>query len=188
MVAFLQQLDPAEHWGKKDRACSLLLAGESGCGKTSYGVALAGGPRKAMVVNCQGLGCHLPSVADYHKKGYEGIVWDEISREQVLANKKMFQASIYPMELGQSVCNQHAYTIWPYLMKNILCSNKFAIMSGQDSSLEREDEDWLQNNVMAAHLPRGKCWYLRDDEHDILFSEQEAQAAAQQSIVAAGGG
>ena len=123
--AFLQQVDPAQHWGKKDRACSLLLAGESGCGKTSYGGFLAGGPRKAMVVDCQGLGCHLPSVADYHKKGYEGIVWDEISREQVLANKKVLQASIYRMELGQSACNQHAYMIWPYLMKNILCSNKF---------------------------------------------------------------
>ena len=186
--AFLEQVEKSKHWGRKDRGKALLLCGESGCGKTSYGIHLIGGPGKALVVNCQGLGVNLPSITDFHKQGYEGIVWDEVSREQVLNNKKIFQSSIHPVELGQSACNQHAYTIWPYLMKNILCSNKFAIMSGQDSSLEREDEDWLQANVMQAHLPPGKCWFLRDDEHDFLFSEREAQAAAQQSLLAAGGG
>ena len=185
--AFLDQVDRAKHWGKKDRASCLLLAGESGRGKTSYAIALVGGPEKAMVVNCQGLGCHLPSVAEYHKKGYEGVVWDEISREQVLANKKVFQACIYPMELGQSVCNQHAYMIWPYLMKNVLCSNKFHIDSSQDASLEPEDEDWLKHNVMQAHLPKGKMWYLREDEQDMLLSQAEADEAAHQQLLAAAG-
>ena len=185
--AFLEQVDREKHWGRKDRASSLLLAGESGCGKTSYAIALAGGPLKAMVVNCQGLGVHLPSIADFHKKGFEGIVWDEISREQVLSNKKVFQASIHPVELGQSACNQHAYMIWPYLIKNILCSNKFVIESGVDGKLEPEDEDWLQHNVMQAHLPKGKMWFLKDDEHDFVLSQAEADAAAHQVLLASAG-
>ena len=187
VTAFLDQVNREKHWGKADRACCLLLAGESRCGKTSYAIALAGGPLKAMAVNCQGLGVHLPSIADFHKKGYEGIVWDEISREQVLSNKKVFQASIHPMELGQSACNQHAYMIWPYLMKNILCSNKFAIDPAADAKLEAEDADWLQHNVMQAHLPKGKMWYLKDDEHDFQLTQAEADAAASQMLLAAAG-
>ena len=183
--AYQLQIDKSR-FGQVDRAKSLLLCGSSGTGKTSFAIGLAGGPLKALVVNCQGLGSNLPSVADYHRRGYEGVVWDEISREQVLANKKIFQCSIHACELGQSACNQHAYTIWPYLMKNILCSNKLVMDRALDPELEPEDEDWLKANVMQAHLPKGMTWYLREDEHDFLFSQTEADEAARRTLAAAG--
>ena len=74
-----------------------------------------------------------------------------------------------------------------YLMKNVLCSNKFHLDSSQGASLEPEDEDWLKHNVMQAHLPKGKMWYLREDEQDMLLSQAEADEAAHQQLLAAAG-
>ena len=64
VAAFQEQVDKNKYWGVKDRGKGLLLCGDSGCGKTSYGIHLVGGPGKALVVNCQGLGVNLPSIAE----------------------------------------------------------------------------------------------------------------------------
>ena len=186
---FLESLDRTQHYGSKDRASSLLLRGGTQTGKTSFAIHLCGGPLKALVVNCQGMGVHLPSVESYHRRGYQGIVWDEITREQVLSNKKIFQASVYPVTLGQSVCNQHSYEIWPYLTKNILCSNKFECDREVDSTLSKEDSNWLLGNVIQANLPEGKTWYLKQDEYDFLEAEpgEDPSCSVSLNVAKAGG-
>ena len=180
---YLAAVDKNVHYGKKDRAPSLLLRGGTQTGKTSFAIHLCGGPMKALVVNCQGMGEHLPSVEALHRRGFYGIVWDEITREQVLSNKKIFQASVYPVTLGQSACNQHSYDVWPYLVKNILCSNKFEIDDQVDPSLSAEDANWLKGNVIEANLPAGKTWYLRDAEFDYVEAEPLALAAPTVPVV-----
>ena len=175
---YLAALDRTVHYARKDRAPSLLLRGGTQTGKTSFGIYLCGGPTKALVVNCQGLGSSLPSLESFHRRGYTGIVWDEITREQVLKNKKVFQASVYPVTLGQSACNQHSYVVWPYLNKNILCSNLFEIDHVHDKSLSEEDSNWLMGNVIQANLPPGKTWYLKDVEHDFIEEEPREQLPA----------
>ena len=185
VLEYLDALDPEKHYAKKDRAPSLLLRGGTQTGKTSFAIHLCGGPLKALVVNCQGMGVHLPSVESYHRRGYCGIVWDEITREQVLSNKKIFQASVYPVTLGQSACNQHAYELWPYLTKNILCSNKFECDDQVDPTLSKEDSNWLLGNVIQANLPPGKTWYLKESEYDFVEAEPVATSPGHVSIAMA---
>ena len=95
----------------------------------------------ALVVNCQGLGKVLPDMSALNnpEKNYKAIVLDELSPAQVISNKAFFQAGNDFVALSQSVCNQHAYQIWPYGMALIGCSNDFPMTVAE--GLEQADED-----------------------------------------------
>ena len=64
---------------------------------------------RTLSVNCQGLGTVLPSLRAYTPELYDAIAFDEISKQQVLHNKLVFQCGPAPVELPQSVCNQHMH-------------------------------------------------------------------------------
>ena len=88
---------------------SLLLRGESRAGKTAFAVNIFGYER-SLVVNCQGCSPDLPSVEDLDRDYHVAIVWDEIEEQQVLNNKQVFKAPAHIVTLGQSKCNQFAYS------------------------------------------------------------------------------
>ena len=138
------------------RQC-LLLRGASRTGKTQKALSLFG-YQCTLVVNCQGLGTHLPCLRSYDRAKHRAIVFDEIDESQVLANKLVFQAGPWPVHLSQSVCNQHSYSKWFYGCAMILCSNTFR-MSAQDGLDDVAAIDWLQSNIVDAKLPEGRAWY-----------------------------
>ena len=140
------------------RASCLLLRGESQAGKTRKAVSLFGF-QHTLIVNCQGLGSALPSLRMYSRTKHLAVVFDEISEEQVLANKLVFQCGPYPVELSQSVCNQHCYKRWFYNCAMVLCSNTFR-MTHQDGMKEAADVDWLSANIYDARLSKGDKWYV----------------------------
>ena len=151
----------SEHARNKNRihfrSSSLLLRGASQAGKTQKAFSLFGYSR-TLVVNCQGLGTALPSLRDYTRSDHDCIIFDEIDEQQVLANKLVFQCGPWPVELSQSVCNQHSYRRWFYNCALILCSNTFRMT--QEDGLECPAAiDWLQANIMDARLPDGNKWY-----------------------------
>jgi hypothetical protein len=42
----------------------------------------------------------------------------------------------------------------------ILCSNTFSFTGPPNKPLSMEDQDWLQQNIIAALLPQDVRWYL----------------------------
>jgi len=149
----------------------LLLQGPTRCGKTRKAISIFGHGR-TMVVNCQGLGAALPSIREFCRERFSCILFDEISSIQVLRNKMVFQAGVDPVVLGQSACNQHAYTVWLFGIPMILCSNDFQLKSRDDSPMLEVDEEYLENNIVDASLPEGMLWYV---EHKDAESVGECQ-------------
>ena len=143
------------------RSTSLLLRGKSRSGKSQKALSFYGYQR-TLLVNCQGLGTALPSLRPYDPDRHDAIVFDEISEEQVLANKLVFQCGPWPVSLSQSVCNQHAYERWFYGCAMVLCSNNFRMTVAE--GLDEEEEDWLCANIVDACLPAGEVWYVRTDK------------------------
>jgi len=103
----------------------MLMVGKSQSGKTRKACSIFG-QKHTFVVNCQGLGKNLPSLRDFRRHDHRCIVFDEVSSDQVLANKLVFQAGLGGLTLAQSPCNAHAYEVWLYKVPMILCSNFFS--------------------------------------------------------------
>ena len=141
------------------RSSCLLLRGESQAGKTRQGASILG-IQRTLIVNCQGLQTALPSLREYCRNTHDAIVFDEITEEQVLANKMVFQCGPQPVELSQSVCNQHSYRRWFYNCAMILCSNTFR-MSHRDGLKDPTHVDWLCANIYDARLAKGEKWYMK---------------------------
>ena len=140
------------------RSSCLLLRGESQAGKSRKGASIFG-IQSSLIVNCQGLQEALPSLRAYDRTLHAAIVFDEVTEEQVLANKMVFQCGPQPVELSQSVCNQHCYTRWFYNCAMILCSNTFR-MSHEDGVKDAAAVDWLGANIYDARLAKGEKWYM----------------------------
>jgi hypothetical protein len=161
---FLEQF-VASSSGPKQRYRMLLLRGLSRSGKTAKACSLFGS-MNTLVANCQGMSPDLPSIMAFERAKHQAIVWDEIDEQQVLANKKVFQASVDPVALGQSKCNQHAYKRWLHAVPMILCSNVFAWPDDEKCGLPSEDADWLRKNIIIAPVPDGGRWYVSGDSSD----------------------
>lgn len=152
----------------------LLLEGKTRCGKTRKAISIYGHDR-TLVVNCQGLGSALPSLREFDRTQYTCILFDEVSSIQVLRNKMVFQAGVDKVVLGQSACNQHAYSLWLYGVPMILCSNDFQLKSRPDSPMLLVDEEYLAENVVNASLPDGETWYFQDEDGHVgeAFAESD---------------
>ena len=90
---------------------------------------------------------------------HQCIVFDEISSQQVLANKLVFQAGPDEITLSQSACNAHSYKIYLHGVPIILCSNDFRMESRPDAPLKDVDIDWLRANIIDASLAPGEVWW-----------------------------
>ena len=143
---------------------SLLIRGKSRSGKTQKACSIFGFS-SSLVVNCQGLGSNLPSLSHLNRSKHKALILDEANYEQVVANKQFFQAGARAVQLGQSACNQFAYSVFVYKLPIILCSNKFPMT--EEEGLSAEDADWLQANIYDVPQPVGGKWYVDGDELDL---------------------
>lgn len=138
---------------------SLLFVGASRCGKTQRASGFCGMLR-SLVVNCQGLKDVLPSLRPFSKEDYDCIVYDEVTEQQVLNNKLVFQSGPKPVTLGQSPCGGFQYTRDLYAVPMILCSNVFKCTVAD--GLDPEAAEWIEKNIIMASLPEGaKAWYQK---------------------------
>lgn len=151
-----QQYMPSSY-GNIRRFELLLLRGPSRMGKTCYAESLFG-EEFTLVVQCQGLDGDLPSLREFDRDVHRCIVFDEIEQSQVLKNKALFQAGKNIVDLAQSRCGGFRYSIWPYQIAMICCSNKFA-MSVEEGLEDPEDENWLRGNVRIAELGPDQTWF-----------------------------
>ena len=143
---------------------SLLLRGKSRSGKTQKACSIYGFA-KSLVVNCQGLETHLPSLTHLNRSEHAAVILDEANYKQVIANKQFFQAGARAVQLGQSACNQFAYSVFVYKLPIILCSNKFPMTV--EEGLSPEDADWLSANIIDVPAPVSGKWWVSDEEMDL---------------------
>ena len=68
------------------------------------------------------------------------------------------QCGPWPVELSQSVCNQHNYRRWFYNCAMIWCSNTFC-MTEEDELTCPVAIDWPRANIKDARLEKGEKWY-----------------------------
>ena len=148
----------AENYGTKSRFISLALVGGTQIGKTSKAMSIFGGSH-TLKVSCQGLpNGVLPSLGAFDRNRHRAVLFDEARTDQVLTNRELFQSSQYPQKLSQSLCNQHAYSIWNYGTAMILCSNLMA--TSVEDGLCPEDEEWMGANVTVVRLAPGQRWHM----------------------------
>ena len=148
-----------EEYGTTRRFRMLLLRGFTRAGKTMFAENLFG-EQHSLVVNCQGLETDVPSLRAFTRGQHKCIVFDEVKVEQVLNNKALFQAGKHTVELSQSKCGGFRYSIWPYQIAMVLCSNLFPVTQ-EEGLKSSEDEDWIKHNVVVVELKQNQTWYVR---------------------------
>ena len=160
-----------------DRCKALLLLGDSRAGKTV--MAADHQPlERTLLVNCQGLpGGALPDISKVHRDGKDTVIWEEITVQQVLMNKRVFQSTAYITELGDSACHAFSYPVLPAKLRHILCTNEFPRTQAEDPKLSKADEDYLQKNFYVPALPAGVKWWLESDEEDEEMTNEQARLA-----------
>ena len=157
ITEFLSQFETSRY-GVDHRKKCLLLVGDSQQGKSTKALSLFS-PEKSLKVSCQGLPTGiLPSLSQFNRDEHVAIVWDEIRPDQVLNNRELFQSNAHEQLLQQSVCNQHAYSVWVYHTAQILCANSFEMAS---PPLSEGDAQWLDSNLHVARLAPGQRWFLK---------------------------
>lgn len=157
-----QQQFSKENYGKRARFMILALVGGSQQGKTSKGMSLFG-LKKTVKVSCQG--CPqgvLPGLGTFSRARHDAILFDECRVDQILGNREFFQASVFPQNLSQSLCNQYSYQLWVYQTAMIVCSN--LLPTTVEEGLSASDADWMSANILRVTLAEGQTWYLKDDE------------------------
>ena len=72
------------------------------------------------------------------------ILLDEACPQQVLANKKFFQAQAVPVKMGTSTTNCHAYEVYVHKVPIIVACNDWVELL---LNLEKaSDREWLDSN------------------------------------------
>ena len=78
------------------------------------------------------------------------ILLDEASPQQVLANKKFFQAQAVPVTMGTSTTNCHSYEVFVHKVPIIIACNDWVELTG---GLKKEsDREWLESNSILSHV------------------------------------
>ena len=157
ITEFLLQFE-SSRYGVDHRKKCLLLVGDSQQGKSTKALSLFT-LDKTLKVSCQGLPSGvLPSLGRFDRSQNCAIVWDKIRPDQVLKNRELFQSNAHEQFLQQSVCNQHAYSVWVYHTAQILCASSFVM---DDPSFSEGDANWLESNIFVAQLAPGQKWFLK---------------------------
>ena len=80
------------------------------------------------------------------------IVYDEASHDMVVANKQVFQAGLDEVMLGQSACNEHAYSAWLYAVPMVVSTNNWLLGATE------EEVSWLQKNLIVVDVTEPMWW------------------------------
>ena len=125
----------------RDRYKFLVLDGPSRTGKSRFAASLAKHPTQFLNIDCSS--ATEPDMRDFRRGLHDVVCWDEGNPEMVLRVKKLAQASVDEVRLGQSATNMMSYRIWFHRMKLVICSNVWSSMLQQ---LRSADKEWLVAN------------------------------------------
>lgn len=118
----------------------LVLDGESRMGKTRFAMGLVA-PGRALEVNMAS--APQPDLKVFEPLRHDLVLFDECDPQQVLSQKKLFQAPAAWVKLGCSATNFAAYDVYPYRVKFVISSNRWAVMC---DALPAADKAWIEAN------------------------------------------
>ena len=140
-----KRLEAVEEWDReydevKDRYKFLVLDGRSRTGKSRFAASRTL-PEKFLNIDCSS--ATEPDLRHFDRAKHNVVLWDEASPQLVLRVKKLAQASVDEVRLGQSATNVNSYVVWFHRIKLIVASNKWA---SEMRTLAAEDQEWLTMN------------------------------------------
>ena len=130
----------AQYLELQDRYKFLVLDGKSRTGKSRFAASRTS-PEKFLNVDCSS--ATEPDLRVFDREKHDVVLFDEATPGLVLRVKKLAQASIDEVRLGQSATNINSYVVWFHRVKLIVATNVWS------ASLERcspEDQEWLKAN------------------------------------------
>ena len=121
----------------------LIYDGPSRTGKSEK--AIAWFPEKSLVLNCQNVA--TPNLKDWLSGQYRALVCEECTWELMWNNRMLFQSGPRPVCIGQSACNEHAYSVCLWQTPIVLTSNAFWAGCGDESA-----RDWITKNAFYVKV------------------------------------
>ena len=90
-----------------------------------------------------------PSMKEYDHERHDLTLFDECLAEKVLLQKKLFQAPLAPVTLGQSATGRFAYSVWVHAKLLVVASN---VWHHDVHELRKADSDWLAANAVVLDV------------------------------------
>lgn len=128
------------------RYCFLVLEGPSRVGKTQFVRSIVG-DEAILELNCAG-GTPI-DLRGFQRHRHKLVLYDEIDPEQVLTQRKVFQAGPAPVQLGQSQTGMYAYEVFVHKIMFVLCSNSWSVSLAR---LSEADQDWIKANQIFVQV------------------------------------
>ena len=135
-----------EHAVARPRYRFLVLVGPSGLGKTQFAKSLV---QKGRSLELNMASAPEPNLKEYDHEQHDLILFDECSAEKVLLQKKLFQAPLSPVALGQSTTGCFAYSVWVHAKLLVVASN---VWHHDVYQLRKADADWLAANSLVLNV------------------------------------
>ena len=139
---FVRQFDEPLH-----RYKFLVLAGPSRVGKTAFARSLCEKDKEVLEINCAS--GEEPNLRAYRLRRHGLILFDEVTADQVAAQRKLFQAQAAPVQLGCSATNCHSYEVFVWKTKLVLASNNWHTSL---SALSPGDQEWINANSIVLDV------------------------------------
>ena len=127
----------------------LVLHGPSRFGKSAFAKSLF---PQCLVLQSQT--CQEPYLRPFKRALHASVLFDELDWRVIVSNKLLFQAQNAPVQLAQSKCQQHTYTVRNYAVPLIVCTNKW--LHGQTEA-DAEDVQWQKANCFELPVC-GNMW------------------------------
>ena len=138
----------AEHAVPRPRDRFLVLVGTSGMGKTQFAKSLV---PKGRALELNMAAAPEPNLKEYDHELHDLILFDECSAQKVLLQKKLFQAPLSPISLGQSATGCFAYNVWVHAKLLVVASN---VWHHEVHELRQIDADWLAAKSLVMDVKK----------------------------------
>ena len=140
--AWIKQFEKARH-----RYKFLVLQGPSRVGKTAFARSLCDPGFETLEINCAS-GAE-PDLRAYRLSKHGLILFDEIVPQQVVSQRKVFQAQSAKVQMGCSATNVYSYDIFVWRKKFVLASNNWDTSLSQ---LSEPDQAWIKANSVVLRV------------------------------------
>ncbi len=125
----------------------LVLNGPTKLGKTQFARNLTPPGKEFYLVNCAA--GSSPDLRSFRYAKHGLILFDEITPQQVISEKLLFQGSASEVQLGTSSTNCYSYSVFLWRTRLVMASNTWSRLL---STMEVDDQEWIHNNSMYVEV------------------------------------
>jgi len=100
---------------------------------------------KTLKLKCQNV--LSPNLHEFLTGKYSAILCEECTWQLLWNNKQLFQAAPCVVQLGQSQCNEHCYSVWCWGVPFMVCSSNF-----WKDSADKVARDWVAEKYILCEM------------------------------------